>query len=76
MSPDRKAPEEIQDDIERMRSEMTDTLHAIERKLSPRQMMEQAMDTMRDVNPTRVMDAVRDYPVPLALIGLGLGWIA
>jgi ElaB/YqjD/DUF883 family membrane-anchored ribosome-binding protein len=70
--------EDIQNEIERTRGEMADTLQAIERKLSPRQLMDQAVDTMRDIasDYSRVGQAVRENPIPLALIGLGVGWLA
>lgn len=71
-------PEEIQEEIERTRGDMATTIDAIERKLNPRQLMDQAVDTMRDLTSedTNVGRMVRDNPVPLALIGLGLGWLA
>lgn len=70
--------EDIEDEIARTRGEMTDTLTAIERKLSPQQIMDQAVDTMREFlsDRSRVANMVRDNPIPLALIGLGLGWLA
>lgn len=70
--------EDIEDEIARTRGEMTETLTAIERKLSPQQIMDQAVDTMREFlsDRTRVAQMVRDNPIPLALVGLGLGWMA
>lgn len=70
--------EDIEDEIARTRGEMADTLTAIERKLSPQQIMDQAVDTMRDLlsDRSRVAEIVRDNPIPLALVGLGLGWLA
>lgn len=70
--------EDIQHQIERTRDEMTDTLNAIERKLSPRHLMDQAVDTMKEIasDQSRVGQMVRDNPIPLALIGLGIGWLA
>lgn len=70
--------EDIQHEIERTRDEMAGTLEAIERKLSPRQLMDQAVETMRDLasDQSRVGAVVRENPIPLALIGLGLGWLA
>lgn len=70
--------ENIQDEIERTRDEMATTLSAIERKLSPRQIMDQAVDTMRELasDQSRIGNIVRDNPIPLALIGLGIGWLA
>lgn len=72
------ATEHIEDEIERTRDEMASTLNAIERKLSPKQIMDQAVDTMRDLasDQSRVAQIVRDNPLPLALIGLGIGWLA
>jgi ElaB/YqjD/DUF883 family membrane-anchored ribosome-binding protein len=69
---------DIEGDIERTRDEMTSTLNAIERKLSPKQIMDQAVDTMRELasDQSRVAQVVRDNPIPLALIGLGIGWLA
>lgn len=70
--------EEIEDEIARTRGEMADTLNAIERRLSPQQIMDQAVDTMREFfsDRSRVAEMVRDNPIPLALVGLGLGWLA
>ncbi|MGE5514793.1 MAG: DUF3618 domain-containing protein [Bacteroidota bacterium] len=70
--------EDIEDEIARTRGEMSDTLTAIERRLSPQQIMDQAVDTMREFlsDRSRVAEMVRDNPIPLALIGLGLGWLA
>ncbi|MBC7954102.1 MAG: DUF3618 domain-containing protein [Rhodospirillaceae bacterium] len=72
------ATEHIEDEIERTRGEMASTLNAIERKLSPKQIMDQAVDTMRELasDQSRVAQVVRDNPIPLALIGLGIGWLA
>lgn len=70
--------DEIQEEIERTRGEMSSTLDAIERKLSPRQLMDQAVDTMREIasDQSAVGHVVRENPIPLALIGLGVGWLA
>ncbi|MGE5545739.1 MAG: DUF3618 domain-containing protein [Solirubrobacterales bacterium] len=70
--------DEIQDEIERTRGEMASTLNAIERKLSPRQLMDQAVDTMREIasDQSRVGSIVRENPIPLAIIGLGMAWLA
>ncbi len=70
--------EDIQHEIERTRGEMAGTLQAIERKLSPRQLLDQAVDTMRDLasDQSRVGIMMRDNPLPLAVIGLGIGWLA
>ncbi|HLO76873.1 MAG TPA: DUF3618 domain-containing protein [Magnetospirillum sp.] len=70
--------EDIEDEIARTRGEMADTLNAIERKLSPQQIVDQAVDAMREFlsDRSRVAGMVRDNPIPLALVGVGLGWLA
>ncbi len=70
--------DDIQGEIEKTRSDLADTLQAIERKLSPNRIVDEAMETMRSVSirDSHLMDLVRDNPVPLALVGLGLGWLA
>jgi ElaB/YqjD/DUF883 family membrane-anchored ribosome-binding protein len=73
-----KNTDDIQNEIERTRDEMATTLDAIERKLNPRQLMDQAVDTMKELasDQSRIGTVVRDNPIPLALIGLGIGWLA
>lgn len=73
----REIPDEIEHDIERTRSEMSQTLQAIERKLSPRQLMEDAMESVREAasGQSSLGRVVRENPVPLALLGVGVGWL-
>lgn len=73
-----KRPEEIENDIEQTRGAMSGTLQAIERKLSPNRLVDEAMDTMRKMTMTDsgLVGLARDNPVPVALVGLGLGWLA
>ena len=70
-------PDEIEQDIERTRSEMKSTLEAIEQKLAPQRLLEQAMDAVRNiVSPESGLGrTVRDNPVPLALMGIGAVWL-
>jgi len=69
-------PEDIQEDIARSRRALSEPLTALERKVSPQQLMEQTMDTFRDMGMnTRMAHVVRENPVPLALLGVGLGWL-
>ncbi|HIJ62055.1 MAG TPA: DUF3618 domain-containing protein [Rhodospirillaceae bacterium] len=73
-----KTSERIETEIEQTRGAMSDTLQAIERKLSPNRLVDEAMQTMRniDISNSRVLDVIRDHPLPVALTGLGLGWLA
>lgn len=70
--------DQIEDEIERTRDEMATTLDAIERRLSPKQLMDQVVDVMKDFtnDQSRTVQIVKDNPIPLAMIGVGLGWLA
>jgi hypothetical protein len=74
-----KKPAEIEAEIARTRSDLSETLEALEDKLAPRQLLERGLDMVRhsmDGNSTgRIGETLRENPVPLALIGLGLGWL-
>ena len=65
-------------EIERTRADMSETVDAIQNKVSPRnlkeQAKEQAKDTARGTGST-IMQAIRENPMPAALTGLGLGWL-
>lgn len=74
-----RSPEEIQDEIERTRQEMGDTIEALQHKLAPDQMMQQIWDYVRSGGGeymSSLGNTARNNPVPLALIGLGLAWMA
>ncbi|HZW14148.1 MAG TPA: DUF3618 domain-containing protein [Noviherbaspirillum sp.] len=76
---DNRRPEEIESDIERTRAEVSSTIDAIQSKLTPGQMMDQAVAYARTSLPadfgTNLGNAVRDNPLPVALIGVGLAWL-
>src|SRR5690606_28580138 len=71
----RRSPDEIRSEIERTRSELHETVDALERRLSPGELFEELWNRVRG-SGTGAGDVVRDHPVPLALMGLGLGWLA
>jgi hypothetical protein len=69
---------EIEEDIARTRAELGDTLDALERKLAPRQLLEKGVDMLRgsmDGQLEQVGETLRANPIPLALIGAGIGWM-
>jgi hypothetical protein len=69
---------EIEEDISRTRAELGETLDALERRLAPRQLLEKGVDMLRgslDGNLDRVGETLRANPIPLALIGAGIGWL-
>jgi len=76
---DNRRPEEIEHDIERTRAEVSSTIDAIQSKLTPGQMMDQAFAYARTSLPAdfgaNLSNAIRDNPVPVALIGIGVGWL-
>jgi hypothetical protein len=68
---------QIQRDIERTRAEMSDTVDALERKLSPGELLDELWGRVGGGQTgANVGETIRDHPVPLALMGLGLGWLA
>lgn len=76
---DYKASEEIEGEIEHTRSEMRETLDAIQRRLTPGQMMDEVMTYFRQgpgAFASNLGRTVRDNPIPVALVGAGLAWLA
>src|SRR3546814_9150854 len=57
---------------------MDETLDALQRKLSPGQLMDQALDYLRN-GPggfaSNLGSRVRDNPIPVALTAVALGWL-
>ena len=74
-----KRPEEIEDEIARTRADMDVTLDAIQRKLSPGELIDRAFSYVKQNGGGEMMtgvgNLVRDNPVPVALIGVGLAWL-
>jgi hypothetical protein len=70
---------EIRDNIGRTRAQMDATVDAIEEKLSPGELVHEAWGLFRggsSSSVSRVLKIARQYPMPAALISLGLGWMA
>lgn len=65
-------------EIERTRADMGETADAIQDKLSPRNLKEQAKEqakgTAKGAGST-LMETIRENPMPAALTGIGLGWL-
>jgi hypothetical protein len=69
---------EIEEDIAQTRADLAETLDALERKLAPRHLLEKGVDMLRgsfDGEIGRIGETVRANPIPLALIGAGIGWL-
>jgi hypothetical protein len=77
--PTGKSSAEIESDIGRTRADLGLLIAAIERKFTPRHLLDQGIDMLQDAisaKSGRIGDALRDNPLPLALIGAGIGWMA
>jgi ElaB/YqjD/DUF883 family membrane-anchored ribosome-binding protein len=76
-----ESPDKIQEDIQQTRAEMNHTLHALERRLSPGQLTDQFLSYFRGAGEesgefvTNLGRSIRDNPVPITLLGIGLGWL-
>jgi hypothetical protein len=75
-----KSPEQIQRDIERTRAEMGNTLDTIRQKLSPGQMLDEALDYLKGSGlnqfSSNLGETVKHNPIPVSLIGVGIAWLA
>lgn len=74
-----RKPEEIESDIHQTRARLDDTLHALEERFSPQQLMSDAFDYVRQGGANDFMAnlgrTVKQNPVPVMLTGVGLGWL-
>ena len=69
-------------EIERTRADMGETVDAIQQRLSPENLKEQAKDRVMGATVGRaqeagsgIMETIRANPVPAALTGIGLTWL-
>ncbi|HUK59410.1 MAG TPA: DUF3618 domain-containing protein [Stellaceae bacterium] len=73
-----KGPAEIERDIAETRAELGAVIDALEARLAPRYLVEKGMEMMKDTlegNGGGFGASVRANPVPVALVGAGLGWL-
>ncbi len=78
---DDRSSEEIRRDIEGTRTELRDTVTALERKLSLGQVVDEVWGRVGGREAagdavSNLRDTIRENPVPLALMGLGVAWLA
>lgn len=69
-------PSEIRQNMRQTRREMDETVDALGERLSPGRLLDEAWSTLRKRDGSGVSDILRDHPLPVALMGLGLGWLA
>lgn len=76
---DNRSSAEIERDVERTRDRLRDTLETLRDRASPGQIFEQVLDYARESGAPEMMRnmgrAMRDNPMPLLLIGAGIGWM-
>lgn len=73
-----ESPERIEDEIRGTRREIDRTLDALQSKLSPGQLLDQALSYMKDGGgefASNIGRTVSRNPVPVVLLGIGLTWL-
>jgi hypothetical protein len=73
-----KSAEEVEREVEATRGSIDRTVEALKDKMTPPQIFDEVMQGMGSAGSKMVNtlgDQVRENPVPLALIGLGLAWL-
>jgi hypothetical protein len=71
-------PEKLERTADSIRADLDRTLDALERKLSPSQLLDRSLDYLRDHGgdlAVAVGDSVRRNPVPILVTVAGLGWL-
>jgi ElaB/YqjD/DUF883 family membrane-anchored ribosome-binding protein len=71
-------PEHLGQAAERIRADLERTLDALERKLSPSQLLDRSLAYLREHGgdaARTVGDTVRNNPVPIVLAVAGIGWL-
>ncbi|TCH97478.1 DUF3618 domain-containing protein [Roseococcus sp. SYP-B2431] len=83
IDPGGRSPADIEDDVERTRANVSGTLDALREKLAPSQIVDEVIDRVSDYArgsggaefARNLGSAVRDNPLPVLLIGAGIGWM-
>jgi hypothetical protein len=74
-----KSSKELEREAEAARSRMTETAETLQRKLSPGELLDEIGTYLKNSDGPIALDnlktQVRDNPLPLALIGVGLAWL-
>lgn len=78
MARDTRSPEEIERDLSQTRHHLEGTLDALQARMSPGSLFEDALDYARRDGGAfgrNLIETVRDNPVPATLLTIGLGWM-
>src|SRR3712207_3589942 len=77
--PGDRSSAEIEREVEDTRARLTGTLEQLRDRATPGQLFEQALDYAKQSGGTdfarNLAASVRDNPLPLLLIGAGIGWL-
>jgi len=77
--PGAKSAAEIEREVRQSRAEVEETLDAIQERLSPGQLLDQAVGYLRGGRGAdfarNLGDSVAQNPIPVALVGVGLAWM-
>ncbi|HET6726339.1 MAG TPA: DUF3618 domain-containing protein [Gammaproteobacteria bacterium] len=72
-------PDALESEVEATRSRMNETIDAIERKLTPGEMMNESLDYFRHSGSgeflTNLRESAKNNPMPAVLTGIGIGWL-
>lgn len=72
-------PDALESEVEATRSRMNETIDAIERKLTPGEMMNEGLDYFRHSGSgeflTNLGESAKSNPMPAVLTGIGIGWL-
>lgn len=80
-SNDTRSPDEIMRDTEKTRAGIEENLEALERRLSPDEMLDQVNQAVAPARDGAVQfarnlgDTLRENPIPAAMVGIGIGWL-
>lgn len=81
MNGNARQPERIEAELARTRDRLDGTLSELQQRLSPGQLLEQTLGAMQNGRDGasdmagNLAESVRNNPLPVALIGIGLGWL-
>lgn len=74
-----RRPQDILAEIDRTRNEMDYTLNAIERRLTPGQLVDQGIDYLRQSGANEFVQnlagQMKYNPLPVSLVGIGIAWL-
>jgi ElaB/YqjD/DUF883 family membrane-anchored ribosome-binding protein len=74
-----KTPAELEAEVEDARSRIDRTVEALKDKMQPKELFDEATKMMGQTSNkvlTTAVEQLRENPIPIALIGLGVAWLA